>query len=353
MRAAALAATVVAAVFALAAQPLHGREARAIAPPAPPADHVIERTHECMGTLVVIKAWGEDDAATVRIFAEAFAEFDRIDALMTTWRDDSEVSQVNAGAGGKPVVVSPELFEIMVHAVEYSKLTGGAFDVTVGAFGGVWKFDEDKDGTLPDAQLVAERKKLVDYRGITLDKKRRAIGLRKGQRITLGGLAKGYAVDRAVAILRERGLVDFVVQAGGDMFVSGRRGDRGWRVGIRDPRAGRTDFFAVAEVQDATFSTSGDYERFVIKDGKRYHHILDPRTGFPASEIRSVTILAKDALTAEGLTKGVFILGVKAGLALCAKVGAEVVIVDAKNQVHMSPGLVGKVQVIKPPTDGI
>jgi len=117
---------------------------------------------------------------------------------------------------------------------------------------------------------------------VIVDPKARTVRLRKqGQKITLGGIAKGYAVDRAVAILREGGLVDFIVQGGGDMFAAGQRGGRKWRVGIRDPRGPRDDYFAFADVQDMTFSTSGDYERYVVKDGKRYHHILDPATGYP------------------------------------------------------------------------
>jgi thiamine biosynthesis lipoprotein len=322
---------------------------------APPRDHVVERTHDTMGTVIVLKAWGEDDAAIVSIFAEAFAEFDRIDALMTTWTPDSEVSRINAAAGGKPVVVSQELVGVLESALAASKLTGGAFDITVGAFSGVWKFDEDNDGSLPDDTTVQARRKLVGWRDVIVDRKAHTVRLRrKGQKITLGGIAKGYAVDRVTTLLHKRGLADFVVQAGGDMYVSGRKGDRRWRVGIRDPRGARSDFFAMAEVEDATFSTSGDYERFVVKDGKRYHHILDPRTGYPAPRCRSVTVMAKDAIMAEGLTKGIFILGADAGLELIEKVpGVEAVIVDADNQVHVSKGLADKLKIVHPPTPGV
>ncbi len=322
----------------------------------PPSDHVIERTHETMGTVIVLKAWGEDDAAVVEAFAAAFAEFDRIDALMTTWTDDSEVSRINAAAGTKrAVVVSDELLGVLEAALVASRLTGGAFDVTVGAFSGVWKFDEDKDGTLPDEKTIRARRKLVNWRDLLVDRKNHTAKLRrKGQRITLGGIAKGYAVDRVTHMLRQRGLADFVVQAGGDMYVSGVRGERKWRVGIRDPRGARSDFFAMAEVQDATFSTSGDYERFIVKDGKRYHHILDPRTGQPARKCRSVTVMARDAVTAEGLTKGIFILGPVAGMKLVEKLdGVEAVIVDADNNVHISSGLKDTLKIVHPPTPGV
>jgi FAD:protein FMN transferase len=322
---------------------------------APPQDHVVQRTHEAMGTTISLQAWGEDDEKIVSAFADAFAEFDRIDALMTTWTETSDIARINGAAGGKPVKVSGEVIVVLQAAMAASKLTSGAFDITVGVFFGLWKFDEDKDGTLPEFKLIEARVKLVGWKDVVINAKKKTVKLkRKGMKITLGGIAKGYAVDRAVAILRKKGLVDFVVQAGGDMFVAGRHGDRKWRVGIRDPRGGRTDHFAYAEVEDMTFSTSGDYERFVIKDGKRYHHILDPKTGFPADKCRSVTVMAKDALTAEGLTKGIFILGPEAGMKLVeALPDVEAVVVDAKNQVHVSSGLKDGLKINHPPTDGI
>jgi len=339
----------------------------AIAMAAPPAargqghdpqtgDHIIERSRKSMGTFIEITVWGGDDAAAAQAIEEAFGEFDRLDRMMTTWLPDSEVSLINAAAGGgKPIIVSPELFECLTRAVEYSRLSGGLFDVTVGAFSGTWKFDEDNDGTIPAAPEVEERRKLVGWKDLVLDAKRRSVLLRrKGMKITLGGIAKGFAVDRATQILRKRGMVDFIVRAGGDMYVSGRHGDRRWRVGIRDPRGPRDAIFAAADVEDMTFSTSGDYERFTVKDGKRYHHILDPRTGYPATASRSVTIMAKDGTLAEGLSKTLFILGPKEGMAFLKKVpGAEAVIVGADNEVYISDGLKEKVRILHPPTPGI
>lgn len=334
--------------------------------PAPPAraeppdpqtgDHLITRSHKTMGTLMTLTAWAEDDAAVVKAFDEVFAEFDRIDALMTTWTDDSDVSRINAAAGdGKPVKVSREVILVLERSLAASKQSNGAFDVTVGAFAGVWKFDEDKDDTIPDAALVKERLALVGWKDLVVDAKKGTARLkRKGQRITLGGIAKGYAVDRGVAMLRKAGLVDFIVQAGGDMYAAGKRGNRFWRVGIRDPRGGREDFFAFAEVADRTFSTSGDYERFVVKDGVRYHHILDPATGYPAMKCRSVTVMAKDALTADSLSKAFFILGPEAGMKMVEELAdVEAVFVGADNKVTVSSGLVDRMKIVHDPTDGI
>jgi thiamine biosynthesis lipoprotein len=331
--------------------------AAAPAPKAPAAspDHEITRTHEAMGTIIVLKAWSDDEEKVIQDFADAFAEFDRIDMLMTTWRDDSDISRINAAAGsGKGVKVSPEVIEVVQAAIAASRQTDGAFDVTVGVFQGTWKFDEDKDGSLPDDKLVQEKKKLVDWHDVIVDPRAQTVRLRrKGQKITLGGIAKGYSVDKVTKMLQKDGLVDFIVQAGGDMYVSGQKGNRKWKVGIRDPRGGRDDFFAFAEVQDATFSTSGDYERYVVKDGKRYHHILDPHTGYPADMCRSVTVMAPTAIMAEGLTKGIFILGWEKGIALVEKLGVDAVVVDAQNQVHVSKGLKDKLTIVHKPTDGV
>ncbi|HJL18602.1 MAG TPA: FAD:protein FMN transferase, partial [Sandaracinaceae bacterium LLY-WYZ-13_1] len=158
----------------------------------------------------------------------------------------------------------------------------------------------------------------------------------------------------AVEILRARGLGDFMVQAGGDLYVAGEKGDRPWRVGIRDPRGDRTSFFAAAEVTDATFSTSGDYERFFVKDGVRYHHIIDPDVGRPASGTRSVTIMAPSAITADALSTGLFILGAEKGLEVVEELdGVGAVFVDGDNQVHISPRLDGKVKILHAPSPGL
>jgi thiamine biosynthesis lipoprotein len=227
------------------------------------------------------------------------------------------------------------------------------FDVTFGALSGLWKFDHDQDNSIPDAVSIRERLPLIDYRGLVLDARERSAFLRrKGMRVNLGGIGKGYAVDRAAAILRERGVRDFMIQAGGDLYVSGRRGDRPWRLGIRDPRGPADSIFAAIELADGTFSTSGDYERAFVKNGRRYHHILDPRTGEPAGLCRSVTLVTPRAVLADALAKGVFILGPEAGMALIERLpGVEGVIVGARNDVSISSGLKDRLTVLASPTD--
>jgi thiamine biosynthesis lipoprotein len=341
------------AALAAWAPPVRGGGATAAA--ADP-DHEIRRQAKVMGTVVGITIWGDDEERAARAIAAAFDELRRIDALMTTWTDDSEVSRINAAAGSRRgVAVSAELFAVLEHAVAASRASGGAFDITVGVYQGLWKFDEDRDGTIPSPEAVAARVKLVGWRHIALDRRARTVRLtRPGMRITLGGIAKGYGVDRAVAILHREGFTNFIIQAGGDLFASGRKGDRAWRVGIRDPRGDRATPFALTEIEDMTFSTSGDYERFVIKDGVRYHHILDPKTGRPATLCRSVTIMARDAITADGWSKAVFVLGPDKGMKLIERLpDVEAVIVDQDNQIHVSSGLKGKLTILQPPTPGL
>jgi thiamine biosynthesis lipoprotein len=325
-----------------------------LATTAEAGERKVVRTGSAMGTVVQITFWTDDEPAAAKAADAVFAEFDRLDALMTTWTDDSDVSKINAAAGKKAVAVSEETFTVIQRAVEVSRLSKGVFDITVGVYAGLWKFDEDNDGTIPEAAEVEKRRKLVGWKNIVLDKKKRTVKLKKkGMKITLGGIAKGYAVDRAAKLLWDAGFVDFILQAGGDMFVSGKKDASPWVVGIRDPRGDRADTFAVAPIENHSFSTSGDYERFVLKDGVRYHHILDPRTGRPAMATRSVTVMAKDAFTADAWSKVLFILGAEEAMKLVEKLDDfEAVFVTADNQVVVSSGLEKALKILSPPTEG-
>lgn len=338
------------------AQPSPSPTPRPTPLPTPsPTPQKLVHTTTAMGTSVMVTVWSDDEAAVATASAAAFDEIRRLDKMMTTWLPESEISRINAAAGKGAITVSDESLAVIERALAVSKASHGIFDITVGAFGGLWKFDEDMDGTLPDQAEVKRRVKLLGWRDVIVDPKRKTVRLRrKGMRITLGGIAKGYAVDRMSAILERAGFADFIVQAGGDMYVSGAKAQDPWVVGIRDPRGPRDDSFAVAPVRDHSFSTSGDYERGFVKDGVRYHHILDPRTGEPARASRSVTIMAKDAFTADAWSKVLFILGPAKGLALAATLpDFQAVFVSGDNQVTMSPGLQGIVKVLHPPTPGI
>jgi thiamine biosynthesis lipoprotein len=326
---------------------------------APAARTKVTVEAQAMGTklvLIALTSARSDEAATRAAIDRAIAEVRRLESLMTTWRDDSEVSRINKNAGRAPVKVGPETLGVIQKSLWISDKSGGVFDITFEVMHGLWKFDEDADSHLPKPAEVAERRKLIDYRHVVVDEGASTVFLDRAEtKISLGGIAKGYAIDRAAAILLESGLDDFLAQAGGDLYVRGHRADGSpWIAAVRDPRGPDGAYFAVMPVVDHAFSTAGDYERSFVAGGKRYHHIIDPRTGYPATASRSVTIYAKDALTADALDDAVFILGPAKGLELVDSIeDAGAIIVDAENRVHVSKRLEGKVKVERPPTDGI
>ena len=321
--------------------------------------HVFARSYSAMGTDITLTAFTADDRQAEGAFHAALEEIRRIEQLMTDWehpgQPPSDILRVNAAAGKQPVTVQDETLAVVEKALEMSRRSEGAFDITYAAMRGLWKFDEDLERKLPPAAEIARRRRLINWRDVVVDRVHKTIKLRRaGMRMGLGGIAKGYAVDRAAALLRARGLADFMVQAGGDLYVSGQKGAVNWQVGVRDPRGGPRDVVARMPIKDQAFSTAGDYERSFVLDGKRYHHIIDPKTGYPATASRGVTILAPDAFLADALDDAVFILGPKKGLALCAQFpGAAAVIVDAQNKIWMSSSLEGRLTVTGQPHPGL
>lgn len=319
----------------------------------------VDFSEPAMGTEIHFVAYTSpelDEPKLRGVMRAAHSEIVRVEALMTSWRDSGDVGRINAAAGA-PTTVSDETFAVFQKSRWAGDLSGGVFDVTFHALGDLWKFGDaaEAEPKLPDPKTVAARKKLVDYRKIVLDPKALSVTVPRGMRVDLGGIAKGYAVDRAVKVLRDGGLTSFLAQAGGDLYGAGRKPDGSpWVSGIQDPRGAPGSFFASIQLTDHAFSTAGDYARFFVVNGRRYHHIIDPRTGYPATACRSVTVWAADAFTADAIDDAVFILGPEKGLALVESlpdVGA--VIVDAKNQVFVSKRLAGKVHLQHPPTDGI
>lgn len=306
-----------------------------------------------MGSTLTLTAWASDEARANAAFEDVFSEFARLERLMSTWIPESDVSRTNHHAGVRPVPVSDEVREVLTISRQISEWTGGKFDVTFGALSGLWKFDHDRDNVVPDIAEVRRRLPLIDFRAVQIDAAAGTVFVvRKGMSIHLGGIGKGYAVDRAAGILRRHGLQDFMVQSGGDIYVAGMKDGRPWRLAIQDPRGPANRTFAELDLSDGTFSTTGDYERAFVKHGTRYHHILDPATGEPARGARSVTIVANRAVLADGLSTGVFILGADAGMALIERLpDVEGVIVSDTNAVLISSGLRGKIRIVAPPTD--
>ena len=207
-----------------------------------------------MGSTLRLTAWTNDRPGAEAAFDEVFAEFDRLEKLMSTWIPDSDVRRVNEAAGVRPVQVSADVRDVLKTARQISEWTGGKFDVTFGALSGLWKFDHDQDNVLPDMREVRRRLPLIDYRAIQIDELAGTVFLtRRGTSIHLGGIGKGYAIDRGAAVLRRRGVRDFMIQSGGDIYVAGMKDGRPWRLGIQDPRGPANSTFAELDLSDGTF----------------------------------------------------------------------------------------------------
>ena len=312
----------------------------------------VTRDYLAMGSQLKVTLWTTDEAKAIAAADRVAREFDRLESLLSVWKEGSDVVRLNAASGRAPVPVSRDTIDVLIAARQASEWTAGKFDITFGALADIWKFDHDQDNTLPNAAAIDAQLPLVDFRAVQVDAaKGTALVSRPGVRVHLGGIGKGYALDLAVTVLHQEGFRDFLLQAGGDMYAAGTNNGTPWTLGIADPR-GAHEAFAAVEVRDATFSTSGDYERFFMKDGVRYHHLIDPDRGEPARGCRSVTIVANRAMIADVLSTGVFILGPVDGMALVEKLPhVEAVIVTASNEVLISTGLKGRVELRGQPTN--
>lgn len=316
-----------------------------LATSAAPATAVVTESRPAMGTLCTVTLAAVDPARAQAGLDAAFAVFARVDEAMNEWRPASPLSALNAAAGHGWVALPADLCEVLAAAKAGAERTGGRFDATWAALSDLWRFDGTQAAPPSQADLAA-RCPLVGHHGLDLAALPGggcwARLARVGMRVGLGGLAKGWAVDEAARTLRALGLHDFLLQAGGDLYAAGRRGEEPWRIEVRSPRGGPLDplgGFTALEVEDAAFSTSGDSERFFEQGGRRYHHVLDPRTCRPALGGQSASILARSALEAEILSKAVLIEGAPGGLGLATAAGAEALLVDGEGRLHATPGL--------------
>jgi thiamine biosynthesis lipoprotein len=295
-----------------------------------------------------------DEAKIRSAVARSVDEIRRLENVLSEWKPDSEISQINAHSG-QWVTVGPEALDVIGKGLWAGKLSGGSFDITFQALSKIWRFGSAQEEVprVPSRAEVERLRRLVDYRKVELDEAQHRVRIGKEQQLGLGGIAKGYIVDQTAKVLRAGGISSFLAQAGGDLYGAGRKPDgTPWVSGIRDPRGKTEEFFAVLELTDHAFSTAGDYARSYVVDGKRYHHIIDPKTGYPATACRSVTIWAPDATTADGVDDAVFILGPERGLKLVESLeGVGAVVVDAQNRVIVSERVKDRVKVLKSPTD--
>lgn len=293
---------------------------------------------DLMGTRVSVELWADDEAKGQELVAAVMNEYRRIDNLMSTYKPESEISRVNDHAAEAPVPVSEELYSLVQRSLELSVASGGAFDITYDSVGYLYDF---RARVHPTEQQIAERLAAVDYRHVILDPARRTIAFKvPGVRINLGGIAKGYVVEHAAAMLRERGVLHALLNAGGDTRVVGDRRGQPWVVGIRHPRVAG-EVVTRLPLEDEAISTAGDYERFFEENGRRYHHVINPATGEPTEGILTVTVVGPDGTLTDGLDTAIFVMGAEAGLKLIeAYPDYETIIVEANGKVSYSPGLV-------------
>ncbi len=295
------------------------------------------REEAIMGTAITVELWADDDLSGHAAIDAVMAEMHRIDRAMSPHKADSELSRINRQAATEPVRLSPEMFALLERALAFSGLSGGAFDISYASVGHLYDY---RAGIAPGTAALAQARTAIGWRGLRLDRAARTLAFaHPGMRIDLGGFAKGHAVDNAVAILAELGIAHAFVSAGGDSRVIGDRRGRPWTIGVRHPRDAKA-LVALLPLVDTAVSTSGDYERYFEAGGVRHHHIIDPSTGRSPMAIHSVTILASDGLTAEALSKSLFVLGVERGMALIeSQPAVDAIVVDARGQLHYSTGL--------------
>lgn len=290
-----------------------------------------------MGTAIRVELWCESRPQAEEAMAAVMAEMHRIDRAMSPFRADSELSRINREAASRAVPLTEEMAGLIARAQQFSRWSGGAFDITYASVGHLYDYREQ---IRPGEQALQRARAAIGWQHLILDAEARTLRFaREGVRIDLGGFAKGHAVDNAAALLRQRGIRHAMVSAGGDSRVVGDRRGRPWAIGVRHPRR-PGEVVAVLPLEDTAISTSGDYERCFVADGVRFHHLIDPATGRSPDRVQSVTILAADGLTTEALSKTVFVKGAEEGLRLIESLqGVDAVVVDAEGVLHYSSGL--------------
>ncbi|MCB0698623.1 MAG: FAD:protein FMN transferase [Chitinophagales bacterium] len=291
-----------------------------------------------MGNRFEITVVDEDKQRAERHIDMAINEMKRIEKLLTTFADDSQTNRVNAAAGEQPVKVDKEVFDIIYRSNKIAELTQGAFDITYGSIDKrFWNFDTTMT-SLPDREEAKEAVRLINYRNVLLDKEQVTVFLKeKGMRIGFGGIGKGYAAEQAKRVLQGQGVQSGIINAAGDLSAWGLQPDgQPWTIGIADPESIDKPF-SYLNIKDMAVATSGNYEKYVMIDGKKYSHTIDPKTGYPVSGIKSVTIICPNAEIADAMTTPVIIMGIKAGLNMINQMkGIACIIIDDDNNIYTS-----------------
>jgi thiamine biosynthesis lipoprotein len=299
------------------------------------------RVLRLMGNRFEISVVSDDAAEAEEHIDIAISEISRIEKLLTTFSDDSQTNKINRNAWVKPVKVDQEVFNLIERSLKISELTQGAFDITYGSIDkSLWNFDV-KMKQLPDAETARRSVRLIDYRNVILDQEKTTVFLKEtGMRIGFGGIGKGYAADRAKLILQARGVSNGIVNAAGDLITwGGQPSGYPWTIAIADPDHSATPF-STLKISNMAIATSGNYEKYVIINGKKYSHTIDPKTGLPVSGIKSASIICQSAELADAMATPIMVMGVKVGLDMINQLkNIACIIIDDNNQIHSSSNI--------------
>jgi thiamine biosynthesis lipoprotein len=302
---------------------------------------VYHRTLKLMGNRFQLSAVGDNEKRAYDCIDAGIAEIQRIEKLLTTFSEESETALINRNAGIRPVSVSRETFDIIERSIRISRITQGAFDITYGSVDkSLWNFDTNMN-CLPDAVTAKKMTRLINYRNIVLDKRNFSVMLReKGMRIGFGGIGKGYAAERAKAVMKESGSHSGIVNASGDMTTWGLQpGGDPWTIGIADPDS-KGQVFSYMNITDMAVATSGNYEKFIMVNGRKYSHTINPKTGLPVRGIKSVTIISPNAEIADAMATPVMIMGILPGLDMINQINnLEAIVIDDKDKIYTSKNI--------------
>lgn len=298
-----------------------------------------------LGTVVKIKIY---DQEAKKLIKESFELLDEVENKMSSHIAESEINKINRQAGQQVVKVSADTYYVLKKALKYARLSQGVFDPTVGPLVRLWRIGT-KEEQIPQEKELKKRLKLVDYSELKLKSEGRVFLTKEGMKLDVGGIAKGYAADKIIDYLKEKDVQSAYIDIGGNVSVLGSKPDNDfWQVGIQDPKKDRGKVLAAIGVKDKTIVTSGNYERYFMKNGKRYHHLLNPNTGYPArKDIISATVVTNNSLQADALSTAVYILGSKEGLSLINKLDdVEALLVTRNNRIYLTSGLKGQVEIL-------
>lgn len=315
---------------------------------SPGKPSVFRKAKPLMDTFVIITVMSDSEEKADQAIDDTFARIGRFGDLINFYSDTSELALINTNAGVRPVRVSADTISVIEKALLTSRKSDGAFDATIGPVMKLWDFHQK---IAPEREEVLRKLPLVDYRNVVLDRDASTVFLKKkGMLLDLGGVAKGYAADLAVKNLREKGIPSALVAIAGDIRAYGAKPDgRPWKVGVKNPRqqSASDEIIATLDLLDRAISTSGDYERSFIRDGQRFHHLLDPKTGFPAGTLMSVSVIAEDSVLADAFSTAVFILGRERGMEVLREMGMEAIIIDSHGTITATPGIRDRIEIEK------